>query len=294
MIHIKAAEMELPRKFSTKQQLLHRIQEGISFGDGDEYNPGSYQRYASRFTKEYKRREYPEHDLLVSQDNEIGDDQEDRIAAGVDDRRRFIPENLEQDYWDIVENRSREIAVEYGNDVDTNDFGSGFPLSERGRSVYGTLDPEKVRQPEPKFGTTDYYKETWWNLNNIPWTPDSVLRHVKVGINGINVPWMYYGSLFTTFCWHNEDNYLYSINYHHQGAPKQWYGVPGTKKDADGLEKVFKSYLSMKMREVPDLLHHITTQFSPRLLQNAHVPIYKLLQHEGEFVVTFPRAFHGG
>lgn len=97
-----------------------------------------------------------------------------------------------------------------------------------------------------------------------------------------------------TFCWHNEDNYLYSINYHHRGAPKQWYGVPGNKEAADGLEKVFKSYLSMKMRDVPDLLHHITTMFSPRLLQNAEVPVYRLLQHEGEFVITFPRAFHGG
>lgn len=97
-----------------------------------------------------------------------------------------------------------------------------------------------------------------------------------------------------TFCWHNEDNYLYSINYHHRGAPKQWYGCPGNKEAAEGLEKVFRSYLSMKMRDVPDLLHHITTMFSPRLLQNANVPVYKILQHEGEFVVTFPRAFHGG
>jgi hypothetical protein len=50
----------------------------------------------------------------------------------------------------------------------------------------------------------------------------------------------------------------------------------------------------MKMRDVPDLLHHITTMFSPRLLQNAEVPITKLLQYPGEYVVTFPRAFHGG
>jgi histone demethylase JARID1 len=113
-------------------------------------------------------------------------------------------------------------------------------------------------------------------------------------VNGINVPWLYYGSLFTTFCWHNEDNYLYSINYHHRGAPKQWYGVPGGKKHADGLEKVFKNFLSMKMRDAPDLLHHITTMFNPRLLQNADVPVYKLLQHEGEFIITFPRSFHGG
>ena len=122
-------------------------------------------------------------------------------------------------------------------------------------------------------------------MNNFPNAPGSVLRHVKVGINGINVPWMYYGSLFTTFAYHNEDNYLYSINYNHRGAPKQWYGVPGNKIAADGLEKVFKSYLSMKMREIPDLLHHITTMFSPRLLQNAEVPVCKQIQYEGEVSV---------
>jgi histone demethylase JARID1 len=34
--------------------------------------------------------------------------------------------------------------------------------------------------------------------------------------------------------------------------------------------------------------------FSPRLLQIAEVPVYKLIQHPVEFVVTFPMAFHGG
>ena len=276
--------MNIRKRFSTKHQFLHRLQEGVSFGDGEEYNPSEYQRYASKFTKDYKLKNYPEHGL-VSPDSDV---------AGEESRRQFTADKVEQDYWNIVETRSREVSVDYGNDINTDEFGSGFPLSERGRAVHGTSSPEKESLPEPKFGTEEYYKETWWNTNNIPWAPESVLRHVKVGINGINVPWMYYGSLFTTFCWHNEDNYLYSINYHHKGAPKQWYGVPGTKKDADGLEKVFKNYLSMKMRDVPDLLHHITTMFSPRLLENAEVPIYKLLQHEGEYVVTFPRAFHGG
>ena len=50
----------------------------------------------------------------------------------------------------------------------------------------------------------------------------------------------------------------------------------------------------MKMRDVPDLLHHITTMFSPRLLQNQHVPVYKTIQRAGEFVISFPRAYHGG
>jgi len=280
-----AADVHSKKRFQTKHQLLHRLQEGVSFGDGIEYTAQEYQEVASRRTKEWKDRYYPEADLLGRHAN-VGDESVRE--------KLFTPENLERDYWDIVETHTKQVSVEYGNDVDTGTFGPGFPLSERGRSVNGTKNLEKMKLPEPKFGTPDYYKETYWNLNNIPFAPDSALRHVKVGINGINVPWLYYGSLFTTFCWHNEDNYLYSINYHHRGAPKQWYGVPGNSESADGLEKVFKSYLSMKMRDVPDLLHHITTMFSPRLLQNADVPAYKTLQYEGEFVVTFPRAYHGG
>lgn len=48
------------------------------------------------------------------------------------------------------------------------------------------------------------------------------------------------------------------------------------------------------LSDVPDLLHHITTSFSPRLLNKEGVRVCKILQHEGEFIVTFPRAFHAG
>jgi hypothetical protein len=188
--------------------------------------------------------------------------------------------------------------VEYGNDIDTHQYWSGFPLSRRGRAVYGALNAEHQTEDgekfSPPFGTAEFYRESYWNLNNISWAPGSILGHVKVGINGINVPWLYFGTLFTTFCWHNEDNYLYSINYHHKGAPKLWYGVPGNKKDADAMELVFKNYLAMKLRKVPDLLHHITTMISPRILQQNGVPVCKILQYPGEYIVTFPRSFHCG
>ena len=61
-----------------------------------------------------------------------------------------------------------------------------------------------------------------WNLNILPHLPGSVLRHVSEDLNGINVPWLYYGMLFATFAWHTEDNYFASINYMHDGAPKTW------------------------------------------------------------------------
>ncbi|RYH13092.1 hypothetical protein EON65_36480, partial [archaeon] len=92
----------------------------------------------------------------------------------------------------------------------------------------------------------------------------SLLKYVNLPINGINVPWLYMGMLFATFCWHNEDNYLYSINYSHYGAVKQWYGVPGSQ--AEQFERVSKDFLLGLFKESPDIMHHMTTQVSPSLL----------------------------
>ena len=100
-----------------------------------------------------------------------------------------------------------------------------------------------------------YYAKTGWNLNNLPQWPGSLLRHIRTPINGVNVPWLYCGMLFATFCWHAEDNYLYSINYMHHGAKKRWYGVPATR--ADAFEKVMKQKLPLRFREEPDLLFHV-------------------------------------
>uniref|UniRef100_A0A7S4IRS9 JmjC domain-containing protein n=1 Tax=Odontella aurita TaxID=265563 RepID=A0A7S4IRS9_9STRA len=288
-----SVDMNETKKFQTKEQLIHRLQEGIAFGDGDDYCASDYLKMARKRALEWRAKCYYGETVEVETGDSSATGETD--GAPVEHRENMTPAKLEQQYWDIVETHAQDMAVEYGNDVDSDRFGSGFPISERGRSVNSDeIDVDKADLPEPKFGTDDFYKETYWNLNNIPNAPDSILRHIKVGINGINVPWLYFGCLFSTFCWHNEDNYMYSINYAHWGAPKQWYGVPGTRKDAEGLERVFKNYLSMKMRDVPDLLHHITTMFSPRLLQQGGVPVYKILQRAGEFVVTFPRAFHGG
>jgi len=144
----------------------------------------------------------------------------------------------------------------------------------------------------PDMFSEQYYRRTGWNLVNIPATEGSVLSHLHTAINGVNVPWLYIGMLFASFCWHNEDNYLYSINYSHFGATKQWYGVPGG--EAKNFEKITKTFLAEAYKEAPDLLHHMTTQISPNVLIGRGLPVCKLSQEARTFVITFPKAFHCG
>jgi hypothetical protein len=79
---------------------------------------------------------------------------------------------------------------------------------------------------------------TKWNLQTLPEDGDSALKHLQHVIPGVNGPMMYHGMVFSTFCWHVEDLSLNSINYHHAGAAKIWYGVAG--RHADAFERVVK------------------------------------------------------
>lgn len=142
------------------------------------------------------------------------------------------------------------------------------------------------------FSNPDYYRTTGWNLNNLPYAYGSLLRHVHTEIKGINVPWLYCGMLFASFCWHTEDNYMYSVNYQHMGANKRWYGVPSTS--CTRFEEVLRSRVPERFRESPDLLLHLTTMISPTVLQASGVEVFTLVQHPGEIVLTFPKGYHGG
>ncbi|CAH8542482.1 unnamed protein product [Schistosoma guineensis] len=107
-----------------------------------------------------------------------------------------------------------------------------------------------------------------------------------------SIPWCYVGMAFSCFCWHTEDHWSYSINYLHMGEPKTWYGVPTNY--ADAFELAMRSEVPELFVNSPDLLHHMTTMVSPSRLQAHGVPVYRTDQMVGEFVVTFPRAFHAG
>lgn len=112
---------------------------------------------------------------------------------------------------------------------------------------------------------------------------------------------LYIGMLFSTFAWHLEDHYMYSINFHHLGGPKTWYGVPAS--DAAAFESVALEEVYDRDMKDPELtpeqsklaaLLGKTTMFSPKLLHQAGVKVSRGVQRAGEYIITFPRGYHAG
>ncbi|VDL25715.1 unnamed protein product [Hymenolepis diminuta] len=192
---------------------------------------------------------------------------------------------VEAEYWRIMQDYSEDVIVEYGADVHASSHGSGFPTEKLLKTTTDKFNLDERRRALE-------YAQSPWNLNNLPLVGNSVLRFIKGNVDGMKVPWCYVGMVFSTFCWHIEDHWSCSINFNHWGEPKTWYGV--SPEDAELFEQAMTKLAGELFDKSPDLLHHITTTMNPNLLQKEGVPIYRTDQHCGEFVVTFPRAYHAG
>uniref|UniRef100_A0AAQ4RQD7 [histone H3]-trimethyl-L-lysine(4) demethylase n=1 Tax=Gasterosteus aculeatus aculeatus TaxID=481459 RepID=A0AAQ4RQD7_GASAC len=190
----------------------------------------------------------------------------------------MVPTELvEKEFWRLVSTIEDDVTVEYGADIASKEFGSGFPLS----NSHFEVPPED-----------EHYLSSGWNLNNMPVLDSSVLTHITADICGMKLPWLYVGMCFSSFCWHIEDHWSYSINYLHWGEPKTWYGAPAYA--AEHLESVMKNLAPELFESQQDLLHQLVTIMNPNTLMNNGVPIYRTNQCAGEFVITFPRAYHSG
>ena len=181
--------------------------------------------------------------------------------------------DIVNEYWNIVEraDHTDPVTVKYGSDVDTQQFDGPYTSTE--------------------------YDGDGWNCNNLALLPESMLSFLDASvISGVTTPWLYIGMIFSSFCWHNEDQYCHSINYLHHGSNKQWYGIPSSS--AHIFEQLMCTYNPDMFQSCPDLLFHLVTMLSPnRLINNKinqSVQLYQVIQEQGEIVITFPQAYHGG
>ncbi|MBA0621489.1 hypothetical protein Godav_007104 [Gossypium davidsonii] len=209
---------------------------------------------------------------------------------------------LEKEFWHEIAYGKTE-SVEYACDVEGSAFSSS-PSDPLGSSKWNleVLISEGPTELIPLYSIPKLPrsvisgKVVIYRLSRLP---KSTLRLLETAIPGVTDPMLYIGMLFSMFAWHVEDHYLYSINYHHCGASKTWYGIPGHA--ASKFEKVVKEHvytndiLSADGEDGAfDVLLGKTTLFPPSILLKHDVSVYKAVQKPGEFVITFPRAYHAG
>ena len=128
-----------------------------------------------------------------------------------------------------------------------------------------------------------------WNLNKLP----NLLDVLGSKIPGVNTAYLYLGMWKATFAWHLEDVDLYSINYVHFGAPKQWYSI--SQADARRFEAAMKNIWPADAKACNQFLRHKGFLISPQhLLSNYGIRVNKVLSYPGEFVVTYPYGYHSG
>ncbi|XP_056247655.1 lysine-specific demethylase 4A isoform X4 [Seriola aureovittata] len=146
-----------------------------------------------------------------------------------------------------------------------------------GADVNGTLYDPEVKE---------------WNICHLDTILDTVERESGITIEGVNTPYLYFGMWKTTFAWHTEDMDLYSINYLHFGEPKSWYCVP--PEHGKRLERLAKGFFPGSSQNCEAFLRHKMTLISPSILKKYGIPFEKITQEAGEFMVTFPYAYHAG
>ena len=126
-----------------------------------------------------------------------------------------------------------------------------------------------------------------WNMSRL----HSLLDLIPSRIGGVTHPMLYFGTWKATFAAHVEDMNLYSINFIHLGHPKQWYGVSPASHLL--FEAVIASYYPALL-SCPQFLRHKDVLIKPSKLRAKGVEVVQTIQREGEFMLTFPSAYHQG
>ena len=144
-------------------------------------------------------------------------------------------EEVEAEFWRVVEDPTEPCPSLYGQDLDSGHHGSGFPLPPLRRRLLaahllakkaaaaaaakgggGTSSSSAAAAAVDEFDSLlpaetereALYARHPWNINNLPRSNGSLLRHAPGDelVTGVMVPWLYVGSALSAFCWHIEDH----------------------------------------------------------------------------------------
>ncbi|AET38998.1 uncharacterized protein Ecym_3520 [Eremothecium cymbalariae DBVPG len=129
---------------------------------------------------------------------------------------------------------------------------------------------------------------TEWNVSRLP----NLLDHLEEKVPGVNQSYLYAGLWKASFAWHLEDQDLYSINYLHFGAPKQWYSIP--QEDSQKFFKFMKEQFPEESGQCKEFLRHKMFIVSPKVLERNGIRCNSVVHRQHEFMVTYPYGYHSG
>ncbi|KAL8533126.1 hypothetical protein ACS0TY_009394 [Phlomoides rotata] len=223
-----------------------------------------------------------------------------------DRRRRRRRKRNSFDRNTLGDSHSKNDQVDSVNS-DNKDSGSQIRPNSCTETTLNSLPSHQSHHDASFSGRKDFQDSSemegsaGWKLSNSPWnlqviarSSGSLTRFMPDDIPGVTSPMVYVGMLFSWFAWHVEDHELHSLNFLHMGSPKTWYSVPGDY--AFNFEEAIRRANGVNTDRLVALSHlgEKTTVLSPEIIVASGIPCCRLVQNPGEFVVTFPRAYHIG
>jgi len=150
---------------------------------------------------------------------------------------------------------------------------------------------KNLRYSPPLYGADMsgnlFNQDNEWNLKKL----NNLLNTITLNLPGINQPYLYFGMWKAMFAWHIEDMNFSSINYIHFGQPKKWYCIPPqySEEFENFSRKEFK-----ESSECSEFLRHKCTMIHPNQILKRNIPVYSTVHKAGEFMITYPYAYHAG